>query len=187
MSAEFRAAPDIAALVAALARYRVDFVVFGSIGAVAYGAALSPGDFDVCPDPEPANLARLTAMLAEVDARPRVMEGWMTAEASAAWKPDPRAVETFDHLFTTAHGAFDVVPRPFGPTGDADRFTFAGLAARAATLAAFGGVVRVAQLDDQIASKMSRRREKDRRAETELLRLKRMHHEALKENARWTT
>ncbi len=112
----------------------------------------------------------------------------MTADVSAAWSPDPLAVESFDHLFATSAGDFDVVPRPYGANGDADRFTFAELDARAATVRAFGTVLRVAHLDDLIASKLSRQRVKDLRAEPELERLKRAHGRVNpEEDNAWTT
>ena len=173
MGSDPRTVPNIPALLAALARYRVRYVLFGSGGAAAYGAALAPGDLDVCPAPDPDNLRRLGAALADIGGRPRVIPGWMTPEASTAWTPEPPTPENVDHLFATDFGDFDVVPRPFGPHGDADRFTFETLDARAVTLRAFGVEVRVASLDDLIASKMSRRRDKDLRASAELERLRR--------------
>ena len=72
-------------------------------------------------------------------------------------------METFDHLFTTRYGDLDIVPFPYGPHGKEDCFTFASLDARAETFAAFGQQIRVAHLDDVIASKLSARREKDLR------------------------
>ena len=167
-----RTSPDIPALLALLARHRVRYVLFGSGGAAAYGAALAPGDLDICPAPDPDNLRRLAAALADAGARPRVIPGWMTAEASAAWTPEPPTLETFDHLFETRFGDLDVVPRPYGPQGDADRFTFETLDAKAVTVPAFGTETRVASLDDLIASKMSRRRDKDLRAFAEMERLR---------------
>ena len=168
-----RTRPDVPALLTALARHRVRYVLFGSGGAAAYGADLTPGDLDVCPAPDPDNLRRLGLALVDVGARPRVTPGWMTPEASAAWTPEPPTAENVDHLFETDFGDFDVVPRPYGPRGDADRFTFDTLDARAVTLRAFGVETRVASLDDLIASKMSRRRDKDVRAFAELERLRR--------------
>lgn len=173
MSEDRRTPPRIPELLAVLDRHGVRSVLFGSAGAVAYGADLTPGDLDLCPAPDSDNLRRLAAALVELEARPRVIPGWMTSVASAAWRPDPAAIERFDHLFETRLGDLDLVPRPFGPRGEVDRFTFNDLDARAATISAFGLTVRVAHLDDLIASKLSRQRDKDLRAIPQLERLRR--------------
>lgn len=83
-------------------------------------------------------------------------------------------METFDYLFTTTYGDLDIVPFSYGPHGTEDRFTFASLDARAITKAAFGQQIRVAHLDDVIASKLSARREKDRRLLPEIERLQKL-------------
>ena len=80
-------------------------------------------------------------------------------------------VETFDHLFETAFGDFDVVPYPYGPNGKTDRFDYERLNERAVTTTMFGVPVRVTGIDDLVASKMSRRRDKDLQAWPELQRL----------------
>ena len=41
--------PEIEALLPSLARHDVRYVVFGSGGALLYGATIAPGDFDICP------------------------------------------------------------------------------------------------------------------------------------------
>jgi hypothetical protein len=167
-----RTAPNLAAIFAVLARHAVRFVLFGSGGAAAYGANVTPGDLDICPDPAPENLRRLADALVELAARPRVIPGWTTTEERAAWRPIPATLERLDHLYETAFGDFDVVPCPFGPKRAEDRFTYADLVARAVTLDAFGAEITVADVDDLIASKMSRQRVKDVRAYPELARLR---------------
>ncbi len=77
-----------------------------------------------------------------------------------ARRPDPQVVETFDHLFETAFGDLDVVPYPYGPNGKADHFDYERLNARTVTITTFGVPVRVAGLDDLVASKLLRRRAK---------------------------
>ena len=148
------------------------YVVFGSGGAWCYGANISPGDFDICPALDLANLTRLGAVLAAIDARPRVIPGWMTAEESAAWAPHPATDANLDHLFKTGFGDLDVVPRPFGPRGKTDRFEFQRLFGRSATVEVAGLPVHVAGIDDLIASKLSQRRAKDLAALPELERIR---------------
>ena len=84
-------------------------------------------------------------------------------------------METFDHLFTTRYGDLDIVPFPYGPHGKDDRFTFASLDARAETFAAFGQQIRLAHLDDVIASKLSAWREKDLRLLSQIEQLQQLY------------
>ena len=171
MPSDFRTPPNIPVLLEVLHRHQVQFVVFGSGGAVAWGAQLTPGDLDVCPALDEDNLRRLVAVLQEVDARPRHIPNWNTLEDVERWRPEPLTEAQLDHLFETRFGDLDIVPRPYGPSGADDRFDFAALDARATTTSALGMPVRVAGLEDLVASKMSRRRPKDIAALPELERV----------------
>jgi hypothetical protein len=168
-----RTPPRIRDLIAALDRHGVWFVVFGSAGACLYGADLSPGDLDICPALDRVNLIRLASALSELQARPRIIEGWMTDEESLTWRPDPLVESQFDHLFQTSLGDLDVVPRPYGPHGTSDRFEFDSLVDRADSVRVGSVDVRVAAVEDLVASKMSRRRTKDIEAMPELNRIQR--------------
>ena len=128
---------------------------------MAYGLQTTNGDLDICIDTGSQNLHRLSTLVLELRAKPRYVPGWSEQEACERWQPEPLVVETFDHLFTTKFGDLDIVPFPYGPHGKEDRFTFADLNARAITKTAFGQQIRVARLDDLIASKLSARRDKD--------------------------
>jgi len=56
--------PDLAGLLEALDRHRVDHVVTGSVGALAHGASdVVPGDLDIVPSIEATNLTRLASAL----------------------------------------------------------------------------------------------------------------------------
>ncbi len=160
-------------LVLGLARYDVRYVLFGTLGAIAYGAELETRDMDICPTTDGDNLTRLAALLREWDAKPRYVPGYNDEAACLAWTPDPPTVENLDHDFATPYGSLDPVPAPFGPNGVADRFTYDTLASRATPSSAFGSPILVAHIDDLIASKVSRRRPKDLRVEAELQRIRR--------------
>ena len=118
---------------------------------MAYGANLTPGDLDICPALDEENLQPLANALREMEAKPRYTPGWNTQEECDNWSPHPLTEENFDHLFETALGDLDVVPRPYGPEGKLDRFTYERLNERAITSTTFGVEVRVADLDDLIA------------------------------------
>jgi hypothetical protein len=163
---------NIEALIRGLARHRVRYVLFGTLGAIAYEADLATRDMDICPATDVANLRDLADLLTAWDAKPRYVPGHTDEADCEAWTPEPLSADRLDHDFAMPYGALDIVPAPYGPHGDADRFTYDRLDARATTVAVFGCSVRVAHVDDLIASKMSRRRPKDLRAEGELLRVR---------------
>ena len=59
--------PD--ALLEALVESRVRFILVGGLAVAAHGVVRATRDMDIVPDPEPANLGRLAAVLGELDAR----------------------------------------------------------------------------------------------------------------------
>lgn len=166
-----RTPPQIGRLLSCLTRNDVRFVIFGSAGALLYGAKIAPGDLDICPALDRRNLERLAKALAELEACPRIIPGWLNSAMSEQWTGDLLTEENFDHLFQTSFGDLDIVPRPYGPNGKIDRFAFEQLDERANTLTVFGTSVRVAEVKDLVASKMSRHRTKDVEALPELERL----------------
>lgn len=58
------------ALIDALVQHEVRFVIVGGFAVAAHGHVRATKDIDICPDPEPSNLARLAAALIELEARP---------------------------------------------------------------------------------------------------------------------
>ena len=174
MKQEFREPPDLPRLFTALAQHGLRYVLFGSVGFMAYGLQTASGDLDICIDPDEQNLRRLSRLLLEVRAKTRHVPGWTVKEACERWQPEPLVVETFDHLFTTTFGDLNIVLFPYGPHGKEDRFTFASLDARAETFAVFGLHIRVARLDDLIASKLSAWRDKDLRLLPQIERLQQL-------------
>jgi hypothetical protein len=162
-----RRPPDIPALLAALVAGEVRFVLTGSVAAMVHGVELTPGDLDVTPDLQPANLQRLIAVLDEVGARPESLGHWERSpdgerrwiteddspEALAAWRADPADPSTLDHLFLTQLGDLDVVPELVGRYDE--------LAGKGVPRTAFGQQLLVAHVDDLLSWLTVPRREKD--------------------------
>ena len=159
--------PRLGALIDVLDRHEVAFVIGGSVGALAHGASdVQPGDFDVIPATDPANLRRLAAALDELQAVAQPTTGrWDTDDAAGEhrWvedgveRPlaplDPRDADTFDHSFDTTLGRLDVVPRIAGRHEDLRR--------RATRLAVNGREAWVAAPIDLLAGMTAARRPKD--------------------------
>jgi hypothetical protein len=158
--------PDLAGLLAALDEHGVSFVVAGSVGAIAHGApGPPPGDLDIVPATDPANLQRLADALAAIGAEAGAVTGaWRTDEhGEHAWVEDgiertpgsldPAAPESFDHSYATRYGRLDVVPRVAG--------TYEQLRARAVRLPVAGREAWVAHPIDLLAGMTGPRRPKD--------------------------
>ena len=159
--------PDLAGLLATLDRHGVAFVVAGSVGAAAHGAAdVEPADLDIVPATDPANLGRLAAALEELGASPLPVTGtwesdehgehsWIDDGVERAARPlDPVDPDTFDHAHRTRLGRLDVVPRV---AGSYDR-----LRARSTRIEVAGRRAWVAHPIDLLAGMTAPRREKDR-------------------------
>jgi uncharacterized protein (DUF952 family) len=165
--ADNRLPPDIPGLIARLLDAKVDFVVVGSAGAALLGANIEPGDLDISPDLDPANLARLAAVLGELEARPRMgIPGWITEEERAAWRPEP-TLDALDYDFDTALGDLDLIVRPLGRK-PSDDLAYAALIGTARLVDVGGRTVQVADAEHLVASKLGSRRPKDLRVREEL-------------------
>ena len=145
---------DGEAILAVLHRHEVDFILIGGFAAVAQGSPFPTTDVDITPALEPANFARLSAALTELDARVRA-EGQEpqvfrhSAESLAAvaiWN------------LTTTYGDLDISLTPSGTTGYED------VRRDAVELEIRGTKVMVASLADIVRSKGAAGRDKDRRA-----------------------
>lgn len=166
--------PDVAALLGVLERHGVRYVLTGSVAALAYGVDIGQaGDLDITPALEAENLRHLAAVLREIEAGldPDAPFGhWDTGQdgeqhwivdaptptlraARAAWQPDPADVSSFDSLFTSCYGNFDIVPELSG--------TYDTLMQRAVLLQAWGYTIWVAHVNDLLASLTVPRRQKD--------------------------
>jgi len=160
-----RAPADVPRLVAALAAREVRYVICGSVAARLHGLDLRHNDLDVVPDLEPANLGRLFDVLRGVKASPDGFGHWVTdggkrrwiveettPERLATWAPVAGDVSTFDHLFRSRHGDFDIVPELTGG--------YAALVRRAVRKDVDGMPVMVAGIDDLVATLEVARRPK---------------------------
>jgi hypothetical protein len=158
--------PDLAALLTTLDQHGVTCIVGGSVAAMAHGAGDGhPGDLDIIPATDAANLERLADALAALGAEVPIERGqWQIDEAGEqTWvrdgveRPpralDPHDAETFDHSFATKHGPLDVVPRIAG--------SYVDLRSRASRLPVAGLEVLVAHPIDILAGMTGPRRPKD--------------------------
>lgn len=163
--------PDVPRLLEALDAHQVRYVLIGSVAAQMYGIEAQPGDLDVTPALDRENLARLAQLLLAVEAsltdelghwevRPDGERKWISEEPTpealrkrAEWVPDPKNVSTFDYLFHTHYGNFDVVP---DLTGD-----YEALIKRAKKSNAHGREIWVAHVDELLTALTIPRRKKD--------------------------
>lgn len=101
--------PDIENLLKVLDRWKVDYILVGSVAAAVYGVQVEAGDMDVVPSREHDNLEKLIEVLAEIEATPLGPFGewnlpesgewkWIarppTEQELADWRPDARDVRT---------------------------------------------------------------------------------------------
>lgn len=146
---EFR--PEL--LLEVLARHGVRHVLIGGFAGVIHGSPYVTTDVDVVPDPQAANLERLSTALTELHARV-----WTSSEPEGL---------VFDHDATslasvgvwnlvTDFGRLDITFEPSGTAGYPD------IARDAVHLVILGVEVDVASLADVIRSKEAADREKDR-------------------------
>lgn len=143
------------AILRTLVEHRVEFVLVGGVAATLHGSNLRTGDVDVCPRRTRANLARLSTVLRELEARVRA-EG---APEGVPFAPDAALLERVELLnLTTRYGDFDLTFRPSGTEGYED------LRAGAVTFDLDGLLVPTTALADLIRSKEAAGRAKDREA-----------------------
>jgi hypothetical protein len=103
---------DIGELIAVLARHDVDYVVIGGVATQVHGHRRTTMDLDLTPDPDPENLRRLGAALAELEAHPRD-GGAGKAEVSAS-DPERLAIAAIVPPLLTPHGQIHILKEPKG-------------------------------------------------------------------------
>ena len=163
--------PDVPRITEVLDRHGVDYLVIGGVATQAYGAERPTGDFDCLVRRTGENFDRLAAAMRELKARLRV-EG-LTDEESAALPVQLDGL-TFSRsqisTWATDAGHLDVLVDMVNRQGHRQRYEELEGAAEELTVA--GIQVRVAGLDDIIASKEYAGRPKDNEALPELYRLR---------------
>lgn len=169
---------DPLAILAALARHDVRYVLVGGLAATLHGSPFLSADVDITPERSVANLERLAAALAELGAE--VGNAVQTPEVPANTAPervsgrsgpehgaDPMAATSMRRI-TTPFGSLDILFEPAGTTG------FEDLRAHAGVVELRGLRVNVASLTDLIRSKEVNGSGTDRSTITTLRRLHRL-------------
>lgn len=153
MAPDARREPPEVEVLRVLAAHGVDYVLIGALAARLQGYPGLTEDVDITPRREIGNWERLAAALNELDARLLVAgrEQAGPFEEQDFFEPRPQS-------FVSDAGRVDVVPFATGVGG------FDDLAPGATTYRLFGVEVRVAALDDVIASKEAAGRPKDLQA-----------------------
>jgi hypothetical protein len=149
---------DADALVRALQRHEVEFVVIGGIAGQLWGSPMITQDLDICYAREKANLENLAAALRELHAKLRGVK------EDVPFQLDARTLFNGDSFtFTTDFGALDCLATPSGTSGYAD------LKQAAEAMPVGSGLkVWVCSLDDLFRMKRAAGRSKDLRAIEEL-------------------
>lgn len=137
-------------LIAELAAHRVELVVVGGVAAVLAGAPISTFDLDVVPEPSPANMERLAAVLVDLDAR------YFDVAGRTIRPTTERLEQNRMNLLETRLGRLDVA-REIGAG-----WHWAEARARSRVLALGRTECRVLDLDAVIETKMQADRDKDR-------------------------
>lgn len=164
---------DPSRILATLDEHGVEYVLVGGLGARAHGATRETSDIDVVPRSTDANWERLAAAFRELGARLRV--GGMSDEearrlpvaldaatlrsfGSSTWMTDAGPVDVLNEMATTGGG----------------HQGYEELVGRHVVAEIGGLTVRIAALDDIVASKEHAGRDKDREALPELRELQRL-------------
>jgi hypothetical protein len=158
---------DLARLIAALNRQRVDYLLCGGAAATAYGAQRPSEDADCVVRRERANLDRLAAALRELNARLRV--AGMTDDEAKQLSVQIDGTTLADLSVTTwmtDAGPFDVLAGL--EASDGRLVPYEELVQRGSVLQGQGFLVHAAGLEDIIRAKERANRPKDREALPEL-------------------
>jgi len=153
-----------------LDRHRVEYVLVGGVAARVHGAQRATADIDCVPATSNENFERLAAALVELGARLRV--GGMTDEEARQLplRLDAATLSAFgSSTWTTDAGPLDLLVELRDPAGG--RHSYIDLASRATAVSVGELTIRVASLEDIIASKRFAARPKDLEALPELQKL----------------
>lgn len=137
---------DIAALLQRLSGAGVEHVLIGGLAVNAYGVIRSTKDVDICPDPSPANLARLAAVLLELNVRQLGVddEGFAANEMPLDPTKPSDLQEGGNFRLETSLGVLDIMQWLPGIESD---LAYDELNADAREAEAFGVTVRICSLE----------------------------------------
>jgi hypothetical protein len=139
------------ALVEALDRHAVDFIVIGGLAGIIHGSAHPTYDFDVLYARDDKNLGRMVAALGEMDVRLR------GAPADLPFQLDARTLAAgCNFTFESKFGSFDILGEAAGMRD------YESMRADATREELWGVGVRAASIDDLIRMKRAAGRPKDK-------------------------
>jgi hypothetical protein len=151
------------AILDALARHNVAYVLIGGYAALLQGSGLPTVDIDIVPHRTKNNLANLAAALKELDARVRA-----SGNEPLPFSASAESLQGVNILnLTTRFGDLDVTFEPAGFATGFERLTD-----DASPMTIGGFTVLVASLDDVITSKEAAGRDKDFEALPRLITLR---------------
>lgn len=155
-----RAALDPAELLRRLAGAAVDYVLIGGLAVNAHGVIRSTKDVDICPAPDPPNLARLADLLRALDARQLGVGEEGFADSEMPFDPtQPHDVAKGGNFrLETSLGVLDIMQ--WVPGIDSDN-AYPTLAADAEVATAFGIEIKVCSLHTLRAMKRAAGRPQD--------------------------
>jgi hypothetical protein len=144
---------DVEGLLTALEKAKVRFVVIGGLAVGAHGYPRATKDLDIVPDPDAANLERLAAVLAELNASVLGMEEFAEEEVV---QPDVAGLEMGGNfVLATSRGRLDIM-QLVGPD-----LEYADLDTAAVEDEVFGHRVRFCGFDHLVAMKEAAGRPED--------------------------
>jgi hypothetical protein len=165
---------DIAAVLGALKRRGVRFVLIGGLASVIHGSPFPTEDIDITPERTQENLARLSGALADLQARIRTDD----VSGGLPFKHDATSLgQVALWNLTTPHGDLDISFVPSGTSGYED------VIRDASETPVLGLQVFVASLADVIRSKQAANRPKDQRVLPTLREILASRHQARQEDA----
>jgi hypothetical protein len=100
-------APDVLAILEALVRHEVDFIVIGGVAVAHHGFLRTTRNIDVVPNPSGVNLGKLWSALRELEARPAALDDMRPDQL-----PVPLSLESLllhgNWDLETKHGRLDI-------------------------------------------------------------------------------
>jgi len=136
---------DLGELIAVLADHEVDYVVIGGVATQVHGHRRTTMDLDLTPAPDPENLRRLSAALAELDAHSA--DGGEGETEISPGDSERLAIAAIVPPLHTRHGQIHILKEPKGAR------PFDEMRERALVVDLDGTDVAIVSLDDLIRMK----------------------------------